>query len=434
MTPNEIKQTKSQIGFEFEFLRDPKYNLGEIKKKIKKIFKVDVKLEKEHHSDFIPTNDHWKMEPDFSGGVSLVEVVTGPISYPLARIVLLNMLKFIREDKKISLNERCGIHININIEGRYIQNIDILKYIIDFDEDLVYKYFPDRKNNIYAKTIKSIFPRHGSYAIDNLTFNKTNYVFPSNKYYGINFTKLSKGYLEFRYLGGPKYAIRSDETIELMDYFIDSLILSYNKPYDKEDNKILKSIVDKKHKLFLASKDYFNFKNIFKKLKLSVDGNDNSEAVKSQFHKIIQVFFPLMQQMENIPYGMAGKINYDSDESLLEFVDISFKDTVIDSHRVIFHNCRFIQCVIDNAILQDSKTSKCDLTNTDTISCDLKKTRLKDGHHESGKVINGYINGKFITLDRMQIKGNTIFREGKYVDTEIDDSVEVIDAEEAQNN
>ena len=434
MTPTEIKQTKSQIGFEFEFLRDPKYNLGEIKKKIKKIFKVDVKLEKEHHSDFIPTDDHWKIEPDFSGGANLVEIVTGPIAYPLARIVLLNMLKFIREDKQISLNERCGIHININIEGRYIQNIDILKYIIDFDEDLVYKYFPDRKNNIYAKTIKSIFPRHGSYDIDNLTFNKTNYVFPSNKYYGINFTKLSKGYLEFRYLGGPKYAIRSDETIELMDYFIDSLISSYNRSYNKNDNKILKSIIDKKHKLFLASKDYFNFKNIFKKLKLSVDGNDNPESVKSQFHKIIQVFFPLMQQMEIIPYGMSGKINYDSDESLLEFVTVNFKDTVIDSHRVIFHNCKFIQCVIDNAILQDSKTSKCDLTNTDTISCDLKKTRIKDGHHENGAVIDGYINGKYITLDRMQIKGNTIFREGKHIDTEIDDSVEVIDAEEVQNN
>lgn len=434
MTPGEIRQKKSQVGFEFEFLRDPKYNLGEIKKAIKKLCNVDVKIENQHHSDFTPTEDHWKMEPDFSGGANLVELVTGPIPYPRARIVLLNILKYIRETEGISLSDKCGLHININVDGPYIQNIDILKYILDFDEDLVYKYFPDRENNIYAKTIKSIFPRHGSYDIEHLTFNRTNYVFPSNKYYGINFTKLAKGYLEFRYLGGKKYADRSAEVMELMDYFIESLITSYKSPYDKEDGKKLKDIVDKKHRLFLACQSYFNFKNIFKNLRLSIDGDDNEQVIKSQFHKIIQVFFPLMQKMEVIPYLMKGRINYDSDEALLEFVGVSLKDTVIDSLRVIFHNCTLTQCVIENAILNDCTTDKCDMTNTDTIACNMNKTRLKDGHHEGGVIKSGYINGKFITLERMEIKGDTIFREGKYKHTEIADTVEIIDAEEVQNN
>ena len=302
MTTVEIRQNKSQVGFEFEFIRDKGYNLGEIKKKLRKIFKVDIKIEKEHHSDFIPTDDHWKMEPDFSGGKNLVEVVTGPVPYPQARIVLLQMLKFLREDKQLSLDRKCGLHINVNIDGPYVQNIDILKYILHFDEALVYKYFPDREHNIYAKTIKAIYPRHSTFKLDDLVLSRTNYIFPSNKYYGINFTKLANGYLEFRYLGGPNYAKKSSE---LMDYFIDSLIDSYRSSYTKEDVVHLKEIVAKKNPLFMANQSYFNFKHIFPKLQLMVDADDNKEVVKSQFHKIMQVLFPLFQKMEKINYNVV---------------------------------------------------------------------------------------------------------------------------------
>ncbi len=33
-----------------------------------------------------------------------------------------------------------------------------LKVILNMDEDLVYKYFPNRENNFYAKSIKRIIP------------------------------------------------------------------------------------------------------------------------------------------------------------------------------------------------------------------------------------------------------------------------------------
>jgi hypothetical protein len=434
MTTTEIRQTKSQIGFEFEFIRDSEYNLGEIKKSLRKLFKVDIKIEKEHHSDFIPTDTSWKIEPDYSGGKNLVELVTGPLPYPQARIVLLQMLKWIREDDKISLDRKCSLHINVNVTGPYVQNVDILKYILHFDEALVYKYFPDRERNIYAKTIKAVYPRHSTFKLDDLILSKTNYVYPSNKYYGINFTKLAKGYLEFRYLGGASYAKRSNECLELMNYFIDSLIDCYKNPYTKNDIVHLKEIVAKKNSLFMANQSYFNFKHIFKNLKLMVDGDDNPESIKSQFHKIVQVLFPLFQKMEVINYNLKGVVNYDSDESYVEIAGVKLKDTVIDSLRVIIINSELIECVVDNVNLKDCKTNTCDLTNTDTDGCHLTKTRIKYGYHQDNEITGGYINGKFIIIDRCVINGDTIFREGKYRDTEISDSVEIIDAEEIKNN
>ena len=430
MNTESIRINESSIGFEFEFLRDPSYNIGEVKKKIKDLFKVDIKIEKDHHSEFIPTEDHWKIEPDYSGGKNLVELITGPLPYTRARVVLLNMLKLIRDDDKLSISSKCGLHINININGNYVKHVDILKYILKFDEDLVYKYFPDRDNNIYAKSIKSIYPRHPQFDLENLILNKTNYVYPSNKYYGINFTKLAKGYLEFRYIGGEHYADRADKVLELMDYFIDSLINCYNEPYDKEDINRLKTIVEKKWLLFIAMRDYFRFTNVFKNIKLLGDTSDNPEVIKCHFHKIIQVLFPLFQKMENIDYNMKGTINYDSDSSILEISGFNINDTVIDSQRVVIIETNLTGCVIENITLINSKTTSCDLNTVETDGCELIKTRVKEGYHSRSTIIDGYITGKFLVLDNCEVKGDSIFRDGTYISTDIDKSVEIIEAKE----
>lgn len=434
MNTVQIRQKDSQVGFEFEFVRDKSYNLGAIKKSLKRLFKVDISIEKEHHSDFVPTETEWKLEPDFSGGVHLVELVTGPLPYPLARIVLLNMLKWIREENNIYLTRKCGLHINVNVDGPYIQNIDILKYILHFNEDLVYKYFPDREDNIYAKTIKAVYPRHPQTDLEHLVLNPTNYVYPSNKYYGINFTKLANGYLEFRYLGGEKYAERSEKVLELMDYFIDSLIDCYRAPYTPEDRKHLAEIVNHKYPLFLATRSYFNFKNVFKKLRLFADADDNEEVIKSHFPNIMNYLFPIFQKMEKIDYNMRGIINYDSDESTLEFSQMKLKDTVIDSLRLTIYESEITQCVLENTNIVQCKTFECDLNNVDSDGTQFVKTRVKNGHHQDGVMDSCYIDGDFITLDRFDIKGDTIFRKGKYRHCDIADTVEMIDAEEAENN
>ena len=78
---------KSEIGFEFEFIRDTNINNSTVKKELMRLFKVKISLEDKAHSDFVPIEGHWKMEPDFSGGKNLVEVVTPPMPYIQAKIM-----------------------------------------------------------------------------------------------------------------------------------------------------------------------------------------------------------------------------------------------------------------------------------------------------------------------------------------------------------
>ena len=72
----------------------------------------------------------------------------------------------------------------------------------------------------------------------------------------------------------------------------------------------------------------------------------------------------------------------------------------------------------------------CDCANTDTSSCEMTKSRLKDGYHKTNIINDSYINGKTVLLDNCEINGDSIFREGKYYDCDISSSVEIVEAEE----
>ena len=84
----------SQMGIEFEFYSNLK--LEETQKSVSKLLGRKIKLEDKAHSDFVPSADVFKMEPDMSGGAGLIELVTGPMPYRNARLVIIKMLGWIR--------------------------------------------------------------------------------------------------------------------------------------------------------------------------------------------------------------------------------------------------------------------------------------------------------------------------------------------------
>jgi hypothetical protein len=47
------------------------------------------------------------------------------------------------------------------------------------------------------------------------------YKVPNDKYYGVNFTKIPQGYIEFRYLGNRDYQKKIKDIREIIDYIIE---------------------------------------------------------------------------------------------------------------------------------------------------------------------------------------------------------------------
>ena len=65
-----------------------------------------------------------------------------------------------------------GLHLNISFQngtyGKYfITHMNTLKFVLEFKEDQVYKYFPQREDLVYAKSIRYILPKNGLFYFDN---------------------------------------------------------------------------------------------------------------------------------------------------------------------------------------------------------------------------------------------------------------------------
>ena len=186
------------IGFEFEFYTDRSYfKLLELLNNT--LAPIKVHGFRKYHSTFKPDEKNFKIEPDLSGGPELVELITGPLPYVNSKIILLKILKVL--DKYAKTDEKCSIHINISFEdtgdGKVLDNLNQLKLILQVDEDHIYNYFKERKNNIYAKSVKNLIPFKGfDFSTNAIDILQTNIQLPDTKYYGINLKTVEKGSLE----------------------------------------------------------------------------------------------------------------------------------------------------------------------------------------------------------------------------------------------
>ena len=97
-------------------------------------------MDKGLDSGDVVRKETFKLEPDNSGGTGMIELVTGPLPFVEAKIIMAKTLKWIRENGKT--NERCSIHINIAFDGKKlgpIVNMSKLFYkMFYFNENIGY--------------------------------------------------------------------------------------------------------------------------------------------------------------------------------------------------------------------------------------------------------------------------------------------------------
>jgi uncharacterized protein YjbI with pentapeptide repeats len=403
----------SQAGVEFEFYSN--HSVEETAKMLEKHLGRKMQVEDKAHSDFVPTDKIFKLEPDMSGGAGLIEMVTGPMPYTDVRLLLIKMLGWI--DENGYTNDRCGLHLNISFKkeayGKYfITRMNTLKFVLEFKEDQVYKFFPQREDLVYAKSIKYILPKNGLYYFDETSVNSNQFIFPDTKYYGVNFLKQESGYLEFRYLGGKDYQKRVNDILHMLDLFTLQL---YNVCADgtlTELNRLeLRRIMRKMQPILDLYKDHRNFKHfqdIDFSLDLMLDDKNDGETIDMYWTQIRDHVIKLISMG-----GMTkGKINYDTDRSRVQVKDGVFKGAH-DLEHYEFVDCNFA------GEIKHSDLYRCNLNNSDLENCNLyQSTALKGSKvkscytHQSCHLDDCYVFGTD-SMFNGSMKGG-IFREGTY--------------------
>jgi hypothetical protein len=398
------------VGVEFEFYSN--YSAEETAKKIGELLDKKIHVETKAHSDFEVTQDEFKIEPDMSGGAKLLELVTGALPYFAARLMIIKVSKWIEENGYT--NDRSSIHLNLSfdkskIENKYrISKMNTLKFILDFNEEQVFKLFPKRENSAYAKSIKFVLPKEDTYFFDGKYINQQNFIFPDSKYYGINFDKRHKNYLEFRYVGGADWEKKTSKVLYLVDSFLMQLWKSTENAEFSELNAIeLKRIISENQRIIDARRDWKTIKKNWKDVKFTVDLQDNP--------KVVDLYWPSIKDrvMRLFTHGelTKGHINYDSDSGKVQ-VNSGRLEYCVDLNGYEFVGCflrgEFTQCDMYGCDVHGSDIHYCNFYS----STQIKSSKLDSSYvHGSCTADDCYVYGKGVFKGKM-IGG--IFREGSY--------------------
>jgi hypothetical protein len=444
---NQSEKLKvSKIGIEFEFyMKDISY-YKTLELLNSELSPVKVWGFRQYHSDFTPDDSNFKIEPDLSGGSNLVELVTGPLSFYDAKYYLIKIAKFIQNYGWT--NEKCSIHFNISFtDDRDLNDLNILKLILNLDEEEVYRNYPSRKDNVYAKTIKKIIP-FKEYDYFNIPINviKNNMRLPSDKYYGVNFLHVNNDKesqrLEFRYIGGRDYEKNIGQLIYFLERFVMDVYDSVDVDFDAEDVKKLEEYLEDNIKTYKNFSKYDNFIVDHHSVQIQIDQNSNYDVVSTYYSKIYNRLFQLIDSTEGLKDCI---INYVTSTQTLEIVDANVKTTstlknfdfVNSNLEGIFEDCLFLGCEIKNSQCIKSKLLQSEAEESKILNCRVDQSTLTNcffmNGHLNGDMCGGVFRsgklGPFATMDSdvKVITDNNNFFDTKYDEETKGDKKGVID-------
>lgn len=402
------KLAKSKIGIEFEFYMKDLSFYKTMELLNEELAPVRVHGFRQYHSDFKPDENNFKIEPDLSGGSNMVELVTGPMNYNDCKYYLVKILKFIQNYGYTS--DKCSIHFNISFFGdKDLNDLNILKLILNTNEEEIYRFFPSRKGNIYAKSVKKIIP-YKEYDFFNVPIDavKNNLILPEDKYYGINFININNNKqtqrIEYRYIGGKDYEVNIGNLVYFLDRFILDSYNSIDVGFNTEDSKNLEVYLEQNIDKFKTFSKYDNFIVEFPTIQIQIDQNSVYELVSSYFPRLYEKLWDLVEGTEGLNNCI---INYITSTQKMEIVDAQIKSNlplnyfefvnciILDG---IFNNCNFYGSEISNVQLSKCKLEASDVLNSKVLACRVENTNLSNCYF-----MNGFLNG--------DMKGG-IFRSG----------------------
>jgi len=421
---NDFNKLKNSIvGFEFEFYTNKSYYklmeyLGN------ELNPVKIHGFRQYHSKFKPDEDNFKIEPDLSGGYDMVELITGPIPYVNSKIVLLKILRILQDVAKT--DERCSIHINVSFDGKKSEktlgNLNRLKLILNVDEDYVYRFFPTRQDNIYAKTVKAIIPFKGfDYSNDAVNIVINNLELPDTKYYGINIQTVEKGRLEYRYIGGKDYQFKTSEILTLMDYFIALTWNCVDEPLDEYDMEELREYLFENINMFKTFTNYEDFISNFPTIDIQVDRLNEYAILKAYYENFYDEVYDLIQNTYNLSNCI---LNFDTQQNRLELVEADFR-TIFDVNRL-----DIIECTANSG-----RYNSCNIISSEVVNGNIKGGSIIDSNILNSKIegakidINTEVNDSYLYQCQIDghITGDSVLRLCKLgPNAIIDDSVRIV--------
>jgi hypothetical protein len=428
----------ARIGFEFElYMTDLSY-YKTLELLNQYLEPVQVHGFRKYHSDFKPDANNFKIEPDLSLGANGVELITGPLEYFTAKHYLIKILKFIQDYGYTT--EKCAIHFNISFSeecDKNLNNLNILKLILSTDEDEIYRAYPSRKGNVYAKTVKKVIPfkeyDYNSVAVDSI---KNTLRLPDDKYYGINFLHINNPResqrLEYRYIGGSEYEKNIGQILYFMDRFILDVWESIDGTFTNKNVKDLETYLKMNISNFKNFSKYNNFLTDFPTIAIQIDQVGDYDIVNAYYPRIFNKLYTIIDSTDSLKDCI---INYVTVFQKFEIIDTKVKltqnvkdfdfinCTVVDG---IFDECHFVNCEIQNcqiikSKIHGSRVSKTKLLNTGVEASEIKDCFFMNGYLNCDMIGGVFRSGKLGPYANISSETKVVRDSDNFFDTSFDD-------------
>lgn len=266
------------------------------------------------------------------------------------------------------------MNISFNDEALKYTHLKVLKLILNLDEEFVYSLFPDRRGNVYAKTVKKIIPyKDYDFSEVSPSIVETGIHLPDTRYHGINFTHLNDNRIEVRYIGGEDYHLKLVEILKSLDYFILLIHNAIVERYDDEDLMMLRRIMDKNINRYKSLSKLEDFMAEYPDVILQVDRSDDWHLVSAYYHSLFKDLFDLIDNLNTLKECI---INWDTARNRLEVVDAE----IIGNYTLEYYD--FINCKISSTSLL-----QCDLINCEVDQSHVMNVKLRDCEIVESKVI-----------------------------------------------
>ena len=359
----------SKVGFEFrgQFKDDENVLLT----KLKEILNRDISLSNIKYKLLEPSDTQAVMTVDGK----YCEVKTPQYSYFEALFILpkiLELLKGLKDEKNSYLYFRIGF----NKDFCDLDQINIMKFCLEFNEDYVLKHLADLTLDGSFEKFTDIKPVDLESCIDTIKKRMDNLKYTDYEdIYGIDFSTIKLGYITFTYAREINYRNKWEELLKCLNH---TIITLYNtcSSYDftEEESKKIEELDDNYKKVSESFRCYESFKEKYKGIKLTKDLNNDGMEMDIIFPVIKDKLFDIV-----VRCGIKeAEINYDSDISKLQIKNIETKKCY-HLNGVDIVDSELANCTIRNCDLYDTKVEKSSIIKCNLFGyVDCKDCKIRD--------------------------------------------------------
>lgn len=348
------------LGFKFELFSPIKRK--QLAENLSQALGKNVQVLDTSDNSFPLDETIFKIEPAFSGGHKMHELTTGPLPYFEAIHILYKVCNFIQENAYTT--NRCGVTVNVSIDENALNlkapllELNIFKFVVGLNEAKLLDLWPtdaqSKVQKVYKNPVSFIYPKNRfiaeTFNVNTMT-NSVDYNLPKSKFYGIDFTKLDRGYIGVRYAGGVQYEKKKHQLTEMIDLIGEHLVtvLSNNKTYTPVEIQRITTILEKQKTIVSKLRTYENFVRNFPEVRFTVDMKDAFEGCKARY---IQMRDKITDLFEYCNLTKA-ELNYDSERKRLQIRGATVHSSfVLEDYD--FFECK-IQAELKNCLVYECK-------------------------------------------------------------------------------